>query len=81
MKAHHLVIDFAPGREDTPEIQERCHQYWQNKNRQEYNDMVIILLYIVTCYICKCTLLVLAGALHRRLTPSELVLKRRPIKN
>ncbi|KAF9817601.1 hypothetical protein SFRURICE_014740 [Spodoptera frugiperda] len=39
VKAHHLVIDFAPGREDTPEIQERCHQYWQNKNRQEYNDM------------------------------------------
>ncbi|XP_022831225.1 uncharacterized protein LOC111359804 [Spodoptera litura] len=40
VKAHHLVIDFAPGREDTPEIQERCHQYWQDaKNRQEHNNM------------------------------------------
>ncbi|CAH0701487.1 unnamed protein product [Spodoptera exigua] len=40
VKAPHLVIDFTPGREDTPEIQKRCQQYWQDaKNRQEHNDM------------------------------------------
>ncbi|XP_063897795.1 uncharacterized protein LOC110382488 [Helicoverpa armigera] len=37
MRAQHLVIDFAPGREDTPEIQARCHQYWElAKNKTDH---------------------------------------------
>uniref|UniRef100_A0A2A4J5M8 Uncharacterized protein n=1 Tax=Heliothis virescens TaxID=7102 RepID=A0A2A4J5M8_HELVI len=36
----HLFIDFTPGREDTPEIQARCHQYWElAKNRTELDGM------------------------------------------
>ncbi|CAH0578912.1 unnamed protein product [Chrysodeixis includens] len=42
LRAQHLVIDFAPGREDTPEIQAKCQQFWKfAKNKPELGGMMV----------------------------------------
>ncbi|XP_026725404.1 uncharacterized protein LOC113492228 [Trichoplusia ni] len=42
LRAQHLVIDFTPGREDTPEIQAKCQQFWQfTKNKPELGGMMV----------------------------------------
>lgn len=42
MRAQHLVIDFTPRREDTPEIQARCQQFWQFAKKQpELQGMMV----------------------------------------